>query len=53
MCSDMDVPFAGKIPITAEIVEAGDSGTITETDSMVNKIFEPIIKTICKTDMVR
>ena len=50
MCRDMDVPFAGKIPLTADIVEAGDSGTITENDSTVNKIFDPVIKVICKED---
>ncbi len=47
MCLDMKVAFAGRIPLTAEIVHAGDSGSIMQEDSETNKLFEPIIKALC------
>jgi Mrp family chromosome partitioning ATPase len=46
MCKDMDVPFAGRIPLTADIVEAGDSGTILAADSTVNKLFKHIVEAV-------
>jgi Mrp family chromosome partitioning ATPase len=50
MCRDMDVPFAGRIPLTADIVNAGDSGSITEDDSAVNQLFNHIIDAVCRPE---
>jgi ATP-binding protein involved in chromosome partitioning len=46
MCRKMEVPFAGRIPLTAEIVEAGDSGTLSTGNSAVSDLFKPIIESI-------
>lgn len=43
MCGDMDVPFAGRIPLTADIVEAGDSGLLAADIPGINEIFKPVI----------
>ena len=46
MCNQMDVPFAGRIPLTVEIVEAGDSGTLSAENSAVSDLFKPVIKAL-------
>lgn len=43
MCEQMKVPFAGRIPLTAEIVEAGDSGLISSDNPTVSDLFAPVI----------
>jgi len=43
MCTDMDVPFAGRIPLTADIVEAGDSGLLAADIPEIREIFKPVI----------
>ncbi|KAF5410375.1 MAG: Iron-sulfur cluster carrier protein [Candidatus Methanogasteraceae archaeon] len=46
--SDMDVPFLGRIPIEATIVESGDSGIpfVLEHDSEATSAFEAIVDAI-------
>ena len=43
MCGDMNVPFAGRIPLTADIVEAGDSGLLAADIPEIREIFKPVI----------
>lgn len=45
MCDHMKVPFAGKIPLNAEIVIAGDDGSFKASTS-ISKLFKPITKNI-------
>lgn len=47
MCKQMKVPFAGRIPLTSEIVEAGDCGSLID-NSAISDIFKPIIEKIIK-----
>ena len=51
MAKEMDVPFLGKIPLEADIVEAGDSGkpyiyfySETETGKIMEEIIGKIVK---------
>lgn len=51
MAQDMNIPFLGKIPLDATIVEAGDEGkpflsfySETPTAKIMEKIIEPLIK---------
>lgn len=46
MCEYMQVPFAGRIPLNTEIVEAGDSGLSSTANSVINDFFQPIIDKI-------
>ena len=46
MCRDMNIPFAGRIPLTAEMVTAGDNGILSENSDTINDFFTPIIKKI-------
>ena len=42
MCKQMNVPFAGRIPLTTEIVKAGDNGSLSEDNSTLSNLFKPI-----------
>jgi len=46
MCEEMQLPFAGRIPLNGKIVEAGDSGSITQGDSQVNPLFDHIVNVL-------
>ena len=49
MCEHMHVPFAGKIPLNADIVEAGDKGLFSTETSVIN-LFKPIIDKIISSN---
>jgi MinD superfamily P-loop ATPase len=51
MAKEMDVTFLGKIPLEADIVEAGDSGKpfmYFYSETVAGKIMEEIIEKITK-----
>ncbi|NOY75412.1 MAG: Mrp/NBP35 family ATP-binding protein [Kiritimatiellaeota bacterium] len=52
MCAEMMVSFAGRIPLTPEIVESGDAGTLAEgSNPKVLELFCPIIKNLLDVDI--
>jgi Mrp family chromosome partitioning ATPase len=47
MCVEMNIPFAGHIPLTPEIVESADAGTLSEgLNPKTSEIFRPIIQNL-------
>ena len=46
MCNEMNLPFAGRIPLTPAIVDAGDNGSIIDSDSKLRMLFEPVVKAL-------
>lgn len=46
MCKQMNVPFAGRIPLTVEIVEVGDNGLLSADNSVVIELFNPVIEAL-------
>lgn len=46
MCRVMNLPFAGRIPLSSAIVDAGDNGSITDPDSNLRILFEPVVKAL-------